>query len=139
MIRQQLVRDLSSDEKKWLALAIATLIISDEHVTEDEMQHLKDAWTFLETKQEIERLVHYVRQRKVPPLKPLIIDRKHAVMIFLYLIRTVVSDGQLREGEFKELEEMALRLGIFGDLKEELLTWALDFSKLNKRLIDFLK
>lgn len=133
MIRSILFEQLEEEQKRWVALAIATVIVADKIVTEDEVRHLKDALSFLSSKEEMTRVVEFVKQKSVPPLKPLTVNLKLAVMIWIYILKAITNDGKLSPSEVGALTDLAQKLKIPSDLMKEILAWATEVAKLHKQ------
>ncbi|MBF0237360.1 MAG: hypothetical protein HQM12_06620 [SAR324 cluster bacterium] len=133
MIRDILKQELKPNEKKWLALSIARVIVADKKVLKDEIKYLKDAVTFLETKEELEQVLDFVKKLTVPELKPLNINLKLGTMMLIYVIRAMVRNTKILEVEFRELISMGKKLSIPAPMIKAILKWALELSELNQQ------
>lgn len=90
---------LSLEEKIWFARAIAGMVVADGRVDDSELEFLRDAISFLEDKDQVNKIMGIVRQNKTPSLEPRRIDPKQSFIILKYLAELMVVDGKMSETE----------------------------------------
>ena len=128
------VSGLSPETKKWLSYAIAGIICADKQVDDSELKYLKQAIGFLDDPEEIQKLVSMVKQKALPDLAILKLDRQPAFSILCYLTSITVSDGKLASSEGQFLKKIGLRLGFEIPFINELIQWAKQQALLDKEL-----
>lgn len=133
-IDDKFIQQLSTEEKRWIAHAIAGIIGADGQVTNEEMLHLRHAIGFLENVQEIETLVQVVKERKIPKLQSLkTVNRKIATKLMFYLGSIVVSDDKLSRSEAEFFKYVGSKLGFDLRYSHDVLQWYHDWLNLEKK------
>ena len=110
---------MSTKEKYWFASAIAGMIVADGHTDKKELDSLRDAINFLESKEEIDRLMDIVRQGRSPDLSKLDIDSDQSFLILRYLVVLMAIDSECSQKEIKFLLKIAELLN-FNDYSKEI-------------------
>ena len=101
---------MSTEEKNWFASAIAGMIVADGHTDKKEIDSLRDAINFLESKSEIDKIMDIVKKGQQPNLKKLDIDSDQSFLILRYLIILMAVDSVCSEKEIKFLFKIGKQL-----------------------------
>ncbi len=128
------VSSISPEAKKWFSHAIAGIICADKQVDDSELKYLKEAISFLDDPEEIQKLVAMVKQKALPELSILKLDREPAFFMLRHLTCITVSDGKLASSEGQFLKKIGLRLGFEIPFINELIQWAKQQALLDKEL-----
>ena len=72
---------MSTKQKYWFASAIAGMIVADGNTDKKELDFLRDAINFLESKEEIDKIMDIVRGGLSPELDKLDIDADQSFLI----------------------------------------------------------
>jgi len=98
------VEEMTSEQKFWFASSIAGMVGADGHAQDKELEFLKQAITFLETKEDIDKIIDIVKDLEHdvhPKLDKISIDNKQAFFILKYLAQIMVSDSDLSPKEIR--------------------------------------
>ncbi len=90
---------LSKEDKVWFARSIAGMVVADGHVDDSELESLKEAISFLDDREEVNRLMAIVKSGKPPQLDVAHIESKQAFIILKYLAEVMVADAVLSPSE----------------------------------------
>ncbi len=137
-IEAELLSTLSSGQKRWLARAIAGVIVVDEVVDKSEIVYLKEAISFLENEKEVSELVAQVKGKVCPPLGNLEIKHKLAGRLLMNLAQITIVDNKFSRQEAEYLKEVGAKMKVQGKFTQEVLTWihaVLEVHKLEKELL----
>jgi len=137
-IEAELLSILSSIQKKWLARAIAGIIVADKVVDKSEIAYLKEAIGFLENEEEINDLVNQVKGLICPPLGNLEIKHKLAGRLLMNLAQITIVDNKFSRQEAEYLKQIAVKMKVGGKFTQQVLTWVhavLEVHKLEKELL----
>ncbi|MGK5093666.1 TerB family tellurite resistance protein [Deltaproteobacteria bacterium TL4] len=132
-IDPELIGTLSSEEKVWMAQAIANMIVADGVVVEAEIQFFTDIISFLDRKEDVLRLVEVVKRRKQVELPKLEMRRKNAIHMVMNLAVIAISDNKLRQSEAQVLRTITNQLNLPPTVSEKVLRWASDLLALRKK------
>ena len=101
MYKLQLDRDLTKDfegtpkeVRNWVVNAIANIVIVDGVVERHEFMALQEAIGFLESKDEVHKLMEKVKERKLDEVTPIKMKPDLAVKVFFYLAAIAIIDGK---------------------------------------------
>lgn len=114
------VEAMSSEVKSWFAKTIVGMICADGHVDNTELEFLRTAIEFLESKDEINELMTSVKTKKIPQLTPIKMDSKQAFVILKYLANLTIVDGKITESEVKYFQLVGKVLGFPRDLLDKI-------------------
>jgi uncharacterized tellurite resistance protein B-like protein len=95
---------MTSEQKFWFASSIAGMVGADGHAQDKELEFLKQAITFLDTKEDIDKIIDIVKDLEHdvhPKLDKISIDNKQAFFILKYLAQIMVSDSDLSPKEIR--------------------------------------
>ena len=98
------IDEMTSEQKLWFASAIAGMVGADGHAEKEELNYLKQAINFLDSKEDIDKIIAMVKdlERGVhPKLDKIALDHKQAFFILKYLAQILLSDTNLSPKEVK--------------------------------------
>ena len=108
------VDGMTSEQKFWFASAIAGMVGADGHAEKHELDYLKQALHFLESKEDIDKIITLVKDLEHgvhPKLEKIAIDNKHAFLILKYLAQIMVADSDLSPKELRFFLQVGNTLG----------------------------
>ena len=115
---------LNSDQKKWYAHVLIATIMLDGLVEETELQFLKAAMSFLDSKKDQQQLIGYVRNKMSPPLtEPPGIPAGIVLLIFFEVILIVSADESLSYKEQTYLKTISELCGFSNEFLEKAVEW----------------
>lgn len=126
------VASLSADEKKWFAIAITGIVVADGVISQDEIVYLQKALAFLENKATIDKMIVMIKERKLPPLKPLRINPVIGFEIFKELAMIAASDTKLAKKEAEFLKLAGNRLGFDTNFIQKVISWSVKLTEVRK-------
>ena len=98
------VEGMTSEQKFWFASAIAGMVGADGHAEKHELDYLKQALHFLDSKEDIDKIIAMIKDLEHdvhPKLTKIALDGKHAFLILKYLAQIMVSDSDLSPKEIR--------------------------------------
>ena len=98
------VEEMTSEQKLWFACSIAGMVGADGHAQNKELEFLRQAINFLDTKEDVDKIIHMVKDLEHgvhPNLDKITIDYKQAFFILKYLAQIMVSDFDLSPKEIR--------------------------------------
>ena len=98
------IYELSAVQKFWFASAIAGMVGADGHADRKELDFLKEALNFLDTKDQVEEIISMVKglEKGVSPyLEKLELEPRQSFFILKYLAQIMVADKDLSPKEIK--------------------------------------
>ena len=98
------VEGMTSEQKFWFASAIAGMVGADGHAEKHELDYLKQALHFLDSKEDINKIIAMIRDLDhgvTPKLSKIALDGKHTFLILKYLAQIMLSDTNLSPKEVK--------------------------------------
>ena len=98
------IDEMTSDQKFWFASAIAGMVGADGHAEKEELEFLKQAIHFLDSKEDINKIIALVKDLEKgvhPKLDKIAIDNKHGFLILKYLAQIMVADSDLSPKELR--------------------------------------
>ena len=113
------VDDMTSEQKLWFASVIAGMIGADGHAEKHELDYLREAIKFLDTKEDIDKIINMVKDLEhglQPKLDKIPLDNKQAFLILKYLAQIMVSDSDLSPKEIRFFLKVGNLIG-YGDDK----------------------
>ena len=105
---------MTSEQKFWFASAIAGMVGADGHAEKHELDYLKQAIHFLESKEDIDKIIVMIKDLEHgvhPKLAKIALDNKHAFLILKYLAQIMVSDSDLSPKEIRFFLQVGNLLG----------------------------
>ena len=112
------VDDMTSEQKLWFATVIAGMVGADGHAEKHELDYLKEALKFLESKEDIEKIISMVKDLEhgvQPKIDKIALDNKHAFLILKYLAQIMVSDSDLSPKEIRFFLQVGKLAGFSDD------------------------
>ena len=98
------VDGMTSEQKFWFASAIAGMVGADGHAEKHELDYLKQALHFLDSKEDIDKIIAMIKDLEHdvhPKLTKIAIDNKHGFLILKYLAQIMVADSDLSPKEIR--------------------------------------
>ena len=98
------VDGMTSEQKLWFATVIAGMIGADGHAEKHELDYLREAIKFLDSKEDIDKIIGMVKDLEHgvhPKLNKIPLDNKQAFLILKYLAQIMVSDSDLSPKEIR--------------------------------------
>jgi len=98
------VEEMTSEQKFWFASSIAGMVGADGHAQNKELEFLRQAINFLDTKEDVDKIIDMVKDLEHgvhPKLDKIAIDYKQAFFILKYLAQIMVSDFDLSPKEIR--------------------------------------
>ena len=105
---------MSTEQKFWFASAIAGMIVADGRNDRKELNSLRDAINFLESREEIDEIMNIVKQGHCPDLVSLDIDTDQSFLILRHLVMLMAVDSVCSQKEIK----FFLRIGELLNFKD---------------------
>ncbi len=112
---------MSREEKQWTANAIAGMVCSDGHVDESEMIYLKEAISFLEDREEINKLLSMVKKKQLQELSGIQMDPNQGFAILKHLAGISIVDGRMSPSEIRYFKRVGKLLGMPEGLLEKIM------------------
>ncbi len=137
-IDEHLLDNMSKDARCWFARAIARIINADEFTDEEELHSLREVISFVKDEQEINKIIHRVKENEQFPLEVLKLDRDQAFEILLHLTRLTIVDEVITLSETQILQDAAVHLGFPTDFSKNLVTVALKELE-TKKIVEHLR
>ena len=109
------VEGMTSEQKFFFASAIAGMVGADGHAEKHELDYLKQALHFLDSKEDIDKIITMVKDLEHgvhPKLQKIALDNKHSFLILKYLAQIMVSDSDLSPKEIRFFLQVGKLLGI---------------------------
>ena len=98
------IDEMTSEQKFWFASAIAGMVGADGHAEKEELDFLRQAIKFLDSKEDIDKIIALVKDLEHgvhPKLDKIALDHKQAFFILKYLAQIMLSDTNLSPKEVK--------------------------------------
>jgi len=98
------IDEMTSEQKFWFASAIAGMVGADGHAEKEELDFLRQAIKFLDSKEDIDKIIALVKDLEHgvhPKLNKIALDHKQAFFILKYLAQIMLSDTNLSPKEVK--------------------------------------
>ena len=92
---------MSTEQKFWFARAIAGMIVADGRNDRKELNSLRDAINFLESREEIDEIMNIVKQGHCPDLVSLDFDTDQSYLILRHLVMLMAVDSVCSQKEIK--------------------------------------
>ena len=133
MLDLSVIKELSDEEKKWLASAVVGAAVADHVIVNTEVRYVQEVLEHLDSDNKMGLLLDLMKRKEMPELPKLHIKRLHAAKIFVYLAQVTIIDNKLSESEVKFLQHIGQNLG-FGDEEIHLVVnWAYEIALLAKK------
>lgn len=133
------IEKLPKHTKKWIAMALAGMVVADGVVDNSELDALKEAIGFLDDTASIEELMDIVKSRKVPTLDVIQGQRGPAAKILMHLAKIAVMDEKLTASEARFFIHAGTKLGFPEQFSKEILDWARAMVEVKKREMKLIK
>ena len=127
------IQQLSGDTRKWLGNTMTAMLVADGAIGQAEMPALRDALELLETKEEAAALMEKVKTKETIELVDLKDERNICAIAFFFLSSIIVMDGRVTKREAEMFKAVGGKLGFSRDYARQVLEWATEQMKLNKR------
>lgn len=127
------IQQLSGDTRKWLANTMTAMLVADGAIGQAEMPALRDALELLETKEEAAALMEKVKTKETIEIVDLKDERNICAVAFFFLSSIIVMDGRVTKSEAEMFKKVGGKLGFNRDYARQVLEWATEQMKLNKR------
>ena len=124
----------SKEVREWVVNAIASIVIVDGIVEKHEFLALQEAISFLESKEEVHKLMENVKERKLNDITPIKMKPDLAVKVFFYLAAIAIIDGNLKKSEQALLKKCGQCLGIERDVETAVIRWSINQLEVNRKL-----
>ena len=98
------IDEMTSEQKFWFASAIAGMVGADGHAEKEELDFLRQAIKFLDSKEDIDKIIAMIKDLEHdvhPKLDKIALDHKQAFFILKYLAQIMLSDTNLSPKEVK--------------------------------------
>ena len=98
------IEEMNSEQKFWFASAIAGMVGADGHAEKQELDFLKQAIHFLDSKEDIDKIIAMVKDLEKgvhPKLDKIALDQNQAFFILKYLAQIMIADTNLSPKEVK--------------------------------------
>ena len=108
------VEGMTSEQKFWFASAIAGMVGADGHAEKEELDFLRQAINFLDSKEDIDKIIAMVKDLGHgvhPKLGKIALDHKQAFFILKYLAQIMIADTNLSPKEVKFFLKVGRLLG----------------------------
>jgi len=132
-LEEAFIQQLSTDTRRWLANTMTTMLIADGVITPDEMPALRDALQLLETKEEATVLMEKIKNKETIEMTDLKDERDICAIVFFFLSSIIVMDGKVTKSEAEMFKSVGGKLGFTREYARQVLEWATEQMKLNKR------
>ena len=137
-LKDDFVKKLSDDGKRWLARAIVNLLIMDGKLDPTEMSYMKDA-VVLVNDSEREELLEYAKKGRKFDLPKLTTDRENAPEILYYFAGLIGADNRISVKEAEFFKTICSKLGYTEHIAKEALQWTFALINLHKKRTDLEK
>ena len=127
------IQQLSGDTRKWLGNTMPAMLVADGAIGQAEMPALRDALELLETKEEAAALMEKVKTKETIEIVDLKDERNICAIAFFFLSSIIVMDGRVTKSEAEMFKKVGGKLGFNRDYARQVLEWATEQMKLNKR------
>ena len=127
------IQQLSGDTRKWLGNTMTAMLVADGAIGQAEMPALRDALELLETKEEAAALMEKVKTKETIEIVDLKDERNICAVAFFFLSSIIVMDGRVTKSEAEMFKKVGGKLGFSRDYARQVLEWATEQMKLNKR------
>jgi len=98
------IDEMTSEQKFWFASAIAGMVGADGHAEKGELDFLKQALHFLDSKEDINKIIDLVKDLEKgvhPKLDKIALDHNQAFFVLKYLAQIMLADTNLSPKEVK--------------------------------------
>ena len=127
------IQQLSGDTRRWLANTMTAMLVADGAIGQAEMPALRDALELLETQEEAAALMEKVKTKETIEIVDLKDERNICAIAFFFLSSIIVMDGRVTKSEAEMFKKVGGKLGFNRDYARQVLEWATEQMKLNKR------
>ncbi|HIL14555.1 MAG TPA: hypothetical protein EYG15_00395 [Deltaproteobacteria bacterium] len=127
------IQQLSGDTRKWLGNTMTAMLVADGAIGQAEMPALRDALSLLETQEETVALMEKVKTKETIEIVDLKDERNICAVAFFFLSSIIVMDGKVTKSEAEMFKKVGGNLGFSRDYARQVLEWATEQMKLNKR------
>ncbi len=127
------IQQLSGDTRKWLGNTMTAMLVADGAIGQAEMPALRDALSLLETQEETVALMEKVKTKETIEIVDLKDERNICAVAFFFLSSIIVMDGRVTKSEAEMFKKVGGKLGFNRDYARQVLEWATEQMKLNKR------
>lgn len=134
MLDLSLFKKLDAEQKHWMSLAIAGVIIADGIVDNEERNLVGNILRHMENLEKAEDMLSILRAKKVPGLPRITVkDRSLAVEMLFTATRIAIVDNNLAPKERDYLIYIGAVLSFPRDFFRELFNWAKQQAEVNQQ------
>ena len=137
-LENEFIKNLSPEEKSWLARAVVNMINIDGKLDPNEMPYMHDA-VLLINENERGELLEHAKHRKLMELPNLNDDRKYAAEFLYYFASIIAADDRINIAEAEFFKVISAKLGFPDFAAKDVLKWTQDLIELQKQRKDFQK
>lgn len=110
------MRELTTEEQKWLVKAVITVFLADNMVEEKQVQFMKGlSKVFMdeEEKETINEIIHLLKKKQMPDLEELRVeDPQHLIYMLNTLVSSIFANERKTTEEVKNYFKAGLKLGV---------------------------
>lgn len=133
MLNLSFLDKLDKDQRKWMTIAIAGMIVSDGVIDKRELNDLGGVLLHMENIEKAESLITMLKSREIPKLPAITVeDRTVATQMLFSLAKVGIVDNSLSSREADFLIYAGAVLSFPKDYVQEVLRWAKQQAELNK-------
>ena len=117
------IDEMTSEQKFWFASAIAGMVGADGHAEKEELDFLRQAINFLDSKEDIDKIIAMVKDLEHgvhPKLGKIALDHKQAFFVLKYLAQIMLADTNLSPKEVKYFLKVGRLVGYSTENKNPL-------------------
>ena len=137
MLNLSFLDKMTEDQKKWMALAIAGMVVADGSIDKRELNDLGGVLTYLGNIEKAQRLMQMLKAKQIPRLPRIEIkDRGMAVQMLLAVAKVGIVDNNLSSKEATFLIYTGAVLNFPKDYTEKILKWAKEQAAVSRFQIE---
>ncbi len=130
---KSITESLPPSVKHWFARAVVGMITADGVVTENELAYLRETIGFLESKDEINKIVDMVKHKERPTLETLKTDPKVATKMLMHLATIAITDDKISQSEIDYFRYVGKKMGFDPRFSSDVIEWGKAYIQLNNR------
>ena len=140
MLNLSFLDKLSDDQKQWMTLAIAGMVVADGIIDKRELSDLGTVLTYLGNIDKAQKLMEMLKAKEIPRLpKILVKDRNLAVQMLLAVAKVGVVDNTLSAKEATFLIYVGAVLNFPKDYVQSILKWAKQQAEVSRFQMETIK
>ena len=140
MLNLSFLDKLSDDQKQWMALAIAGMVVADGIIDKRELNDLGGVLTHMGNIDKAQKLMEMLKAKKVPRLPRIEVkDRGLAVHMLLAVAKVGIVDNSLSNKEAAYLIYLGAVLHFPKDYMQNILKWAKQQAEVSRFQVELIK